>query len=220
MTYKEILANGAPSSGSNIPVCCDPVAVSARALRPRAGGLRSARRRFLRIVKLLLALFALLALENAAAAQGTVAASIGNVFGGEVPSKKGVYAVAIGGGGAHAIGSELEFSESRHFFDTPDGEQKGSILTLMASILVNVPVGRVRPYAIFGYGFIRERTESSVGNVFSTLSDKDVGYNVGGGVKYQFARHAAVRVDLRHFKVRRADGLSFQRMLIGVVLGG
>jgi hypothetical protein len=152
------------------------------------------------------------ALEGSAAAQGMFTASIGNVFGGDAPSKKGVYAVAIGGGGSHGIGSELEFSESRHFFDTADGQRKGKILTLMASVFVMVPVNKVRPYGIFGFGFIRERTESSVGGVFSSLSDRDVGYSAGGGVTYQFAQHAGVRGDLRHFKVRTADGLSSRRI--------
>lgn len=161
-----------------------------------------------------------LTLEGSAAAQGMFTASIGNVFGGVVPSKKGVYALAIGGGGAHGIGSELEFSESRHFSDTDDGQRKGKVLALMASVFVMVPVNKVRPYGIFGFGFIRERTETSAGGLFSALSDKDVGYSAGAGVTYQFARHAGVRGDLRHFKVRTADGLSFQRFLVGIVLGG
>ena len=78
----------------------------------------------------------------------------------------------------------------------------------------------MKPYAIFGYGFIRQRTETSTGSVLSNLSNNDVGYNVGGGVTYKFSRAAGVRVDLRHFKVRKADGLSFQRIMVGIVLGG
>ena len=161
-----------------------------------------------------------LTVEGSAAAQGMFTASIGNAFGGDAPSKKGVYAVAVGGGGAHGIGSELEFSESRHFFDAEGGQRTGKVLMLMASVFVMVPVNKVKPYAIFGFGFIRERTETSAGGVFSALSDKDVGCSAGAGVTYQFARHAGVRGDLRHFKVRTANGLSFQRVLIGIVLGG
>ena len=147
-------------------------------------------------------------------------ASIGNVFGGDAPSKKNVWAVAIGGGGAHGIGSELEFSETRDFFETPSGVAHGKIITLMPSIFVAVPVGPVRPYGIFGFGFIRVRTESTEGGVFSNLSDDDVGYSVGGGVTFQFARRAGVRGDLRHFRVRTADGISFRRLMVGLVLGG
>jgi opacity protein-like surface antigen len=90
----------------------------------------------------------------------------------------------------------------------------------MASVFVAVPVKRVKPYGIFGFGFIRQRTEASTGGVLSNLSDNDVGYSVGGGVTFQFARLAGVRGDLRHFKVRKSDGLSFQRLLVGIVLGG
>jgi opacity protein-like surface antigen len=160
------------------------------------------------------------AIEGSAAAQGFLSASIGNVFGGDTPKKQGVYAIAVGGGGAHGIGSELEFSESKHFFDTEDGSRKGRILTLMASLRVTVPIGKIRPYGIFGFGFIRERSETTTGGLFTSLSNKDVGYSAGGGVTYQFARVAGVRADLRHFKVRTSTGISFQRFLVGIVLGG
>ncbi len=147
-------------------------------------------------------------------------ASIGNVFGGDAPSKKNVWAIAIGGGGAHGIGSELEFSETRNFFETANGVGHGKILTLMPGIFVAVPIGPVRPYGIFGFGFIRVRKDSNSSGVLSDISEDDVGYSVGGGVTFQFARHAGVRGDLRHFQVRTSDGISFQRLMIGLVLGG
>ncbi|RPI56866.1 MAG: hypothetical protein EHM55_03850 [Acidobacteria bacterium] len=173
------------------------------------------------MTKLVLAAIALLfVLESSAAAQAMFTASVGNVFGGDAPSKKNVWAVAIGGGGAHGIGSELEFSETRNFFETPNGVAHGKIITLMPSIFVAVPVGPVRPYGIFGFGFIRVRTQSTQGGVLSNLSDDDVGYSVGGGVTFQFARKAGVRADLRHFQVRTSDGISFQRFMVGLVLGG
>ena len=165
-------------------------------------------------------MLAFLAIEGSTAAQGMFTASAGNVFGGDTPKKQGVYAIAIGGGGTHGIGSELEFSESRHFFDTEDGSRKGRVLTLMASVFITVPVKKLRPYGIFGFGFIRERTEASLGGVLTSLSNKDVGYSAGGGVTYRFARSAGVRGDLRHFKVRTSNGVSFQRLLVGIVLGG
>jgi opacity protein-like surface antigen len=163
---------------------------------------------------------ALILFEGPASAQTTFTGSIGNVFGGDAPSTKGTWAVAIGGGGAHGIGSELEFSETKDFFETSAGVAHGRIITLMPSIFVALPIDRVRPYGIFGFGFIRQRTESTEGGVFANLSDNDIGYNVGGGVTFQFARRAGVRGDLRHFKVRKADGISFQRLTVGLVLGG
>ena len=163
---------------------------------------------------------AFILLEGSASAQTMFTGSIGNVFGGDAPSTKRTWALAIGGGGAHGIGSELEYSQTEDFFETSAGVAHGRIITLMPSIFVAVPINRVRPYGILGFGFIRQRTESTEGGVFANLSDNDIGYNIGGGVTFQFARSAGVRGDLRHFKVRKADGISFQRLTIGLVLGG
>jgi hypothetical protein len=96
----------------------------------------------------------------------------------------------------------------------------GKIMTLMPSVLATVPAGPVRPYGVFGFGFIRQRTQTSEGGILSNLSDNDIGYCIGGGVTLRFARHAGVRADLRRFKVRTSDGLSFNRFMVGLVLGG
>lgn len=164
-------------------------------------------------------LIILLAVQGSASAQAMFTASLGKVFGGSAPSTKDVWAIAIGGGGAHNIGSELEYSETRNFYERPDGTTHGKVVTLMPSIFVAVPAGPARPYGIFGFGFIRERPEGS-GGLFSDLSDDDIGYAIGGGVIVKFARSAGVRADLRHFKVRTSDGISFRRFTVGLVLGG
>ena len=171
-----------------------------------------------RIVTAIAAAF--IALEGEASAQAMFTGAIGNVFGGSALSTKSAWSVAIGGGGAHHIGSELEYSETRRFFETADGRASGKVITLMPSLFVMVPVGPVQPYGIFGFGFIRQRTETTTGGVFSNLSNDDVGYSVGGGVVFKFASHAGVRADFRHFKVRTSDGISFRRLTFGLVLGG
>jgi hypothetical protein len=170
------------------------------------------------ISKLMMVMALCCVLEGAASAQGMLVGSIGKVYGGDALKSSGAYAIAVGGGGAHSIGSELEFSQTSHFTDLSGNQSK--LLSLMASIFVSVPAGPVRPYGLFGYGFIRQRTETSTGTVLSNLSNNDVGYNAGLGVIYRFSRVAGVRADLRHFKVRKADGLSFQRFTVGIVLGG
>ena len=160
-----------------------------------------------------------IALEGSASAQAMFSGSVGNVFGGDAPSKKNTWAIAIGGGGAHGIGSELEFSQTQDFFET-NGVAHGKIVTLMPSIFVAIPVANVRPYGIFGFGFIRQRTGNETGGLLADLSDDDIGYSVGGGVIFKFADSVGVRGDFRHFKVRTSDGISFQRLLVGLVLGG
>lgn len=169
---------------------------------------------------ILAAAAALVALEGSASAQAMFIGSIGNVFGGDAPSTKKTWALAIGGGGAHGIGSELEFSHTGNFFETPNGVAHGKIITLMPSIFVAIPIDMVRPYGIFGFGFIRQRTEASIGGLLTDLSDDDVGYSVGAGVIVKFSRSLGVRGDFRRFKVRTSDGISFKRLTVGLVLGG
>jgi opacity protein-like surface antigen len=172
-----------------------------------------------RTLKISIFIWALLyACEGTAFAQGMLVASIGKVYGGSAQASAGTWAVGIGGGGAHSIGSELEFSRTSHFTDRTG--QVSKVYSLMASVLLTVPIHQVRPYGIFGYGFIRQRTEASTGALLSNLSNNDVGYSAGGGVTYKFSRGMGVRADLRHFKVRKANGLSFQRFMVGIVLGG
>jgi opacity protein-like surface antigen len=172
-----------------------------------------------RTLKISMAICALLyASEGSLFAQGMLVASIGKAYGGSAQTSSGMWAVGIGGGGAHSIGSELEFSRASHFTDRTG--QQSNIYTLMASVLLTVPIHAIRPYGIFGYGFVRQRTAASTGAILSNLSNNDVGYGAGGGVTYQFSRAAGVRADLRHFKVRKANGLSFQRFMVGIVLGG
>jgi len=153
-----------------------------------------------------------------ASAQGTLVASLGRVFGSSVQTSSGTWALGIGGSGAHSIGSELEFSRTSHLTDQTGQDTK--LYSLMASVYVAVPIQKVRPYGIFGFGFIRQRTAARTGGVLSNLSNNDVGYSVGGGVTYKFTNSLGVRADLRHFKVRTAAGLGFQRFMVGIVLGG
>jgi hypothetical protein len=158
------------------------------------------------------------ALEGTSAAQGTLVASIGKAYGGDALKSSGAWAIGVGGSGAHSIASELEFSQTSHFTDLMGRESK--IISLMAGVSVAVPVHAVRPYGIFSYGFIRQRTSTSTGTILSNLSRSDVGYSAGGGVIYHFSRSAGVRIDLRHFKERKAAGVAFQRFMVGIVLGG
>jgi len=171
-----------------------------------------------RISTLLIALAVSGVGAGTASAQTSLVASLGKLYGNNVQSSSKTYSIALGGAGAHSISSELEFSQTGNMIDVAGAQSK--VLSLMASVMAAGHAGPVRPYGVFGYGFIRQRTESSTGFVLSNLSNNDVGYNVGAGVTYKFSKGAGVRLDWRHFKVRTSDGLSFQRLMVGLVLGG
>jgi opacity protein-like surface antigen len=171
-----------------------------------------------RIPSLFIAILLCGVLEGTASAQTSLVLSLGKLYGGDVQKSSKTFAIALGGTGAHSISSELEYSQTSHVTDLNGNESK--VLSLMAGVMVAARIGPVRPYGVFGYGFIRQRTEESMGSALSNLSNNDVGYNAGGGVIYKFSGAAGVRADFRHFKVRKADGLSFQRLMVGIILGG
>jgi opacity protein-like surface antigen len=132
-------------------------------------------------------------------------ASLGTIFGDALD--KTAWAVAVGGTG------RMESDLSSSF------EPGLEITTLMPSIFVMVPVGRVRPYGIVGFGLIRQTPDRALSELFANISDNDFGYSIGGGVTYQFARRAGVRGDLRHFKARASNGIT-SAVPGGIVLGG
>jgi hypothetical protein len=76
-------------------------------------------------------------------AQGALVASVGKLFGGDTQASGRTWAIGVGGAGAHAIGSELEYSQTSHVTDLNGNVSK--VLSLMASIYVAPPVSKVKP---------------------------------------------------------------------------
>ena len=109
-----------------------------------------------RIPTLLMIVAMCAALQGTAAAQSSVVASLGKLYGGGVQTSSKTLGIALGGSGAHNVGSELEYAQTGHVTDLAGHDSK--VLSLMASLLVAAHVGPVRPYGLFGIGFIRQRT--------------------------------------------------------------
>ena len=141
-------------------------------------------------------------------------------FGDDAEPAKSVWAIAVAGIGERGIGSELELSYVPQFFEKSSPKGAGKVVTLMANLSVVIPAGAFRPYGTIGYGFIRERTETSEGGFLSDLSSKDLGYNMGGGFILRLARSVGIRGDFRRFTVRHPEGVRFNRVTGGIVLGG
>ena len=53
-------------------------------------------------------------LEGTAAAQSNLVLSLGKLYGGDVQTSSRTFGIALGGTGAHSIGSELEYSQTSH----------------------------------------------------------------------------------------------------------
>ena len=152
-----------------------------------------------------------------AQAQGYLVGSAGGAFGGDAPSGKATYGVAAGATTGGVLGIEFEFAHTPTFFG--ENSDSGNVLTLTGNLLVGVPVGPIRPYAVGGAGLIRQRANVSFGGILNDFTDHDFGYDIGGGLEATLAPHVGLRGDVRYFHVRKTGGLSFGRAFIGVVLG-
>lgn len=141
----------------------------------------------------------------------------------------GVTAGAMGGG---FLGGEFDFGFSPNFFDEP---VDNSALTLMANLLIGIPIGGttgggVRPYGTGGLGLIRTQIDTPAND----HAHNELGVNVGGGIMGFFSDHFGVRGDLRYFRnltegTKPDDlgpidlgfdlgGLDFWRASIGIVI--
>ena len=78
-------------------------------------------------------------LEGTAAAQTSLVASIGKLSGGDVRTSSRTLAIALGGTGAHSIGSEVEYSQTSQMTDLNGNQSK--VLSLMASVLAAAHIG-------------------------------------------------------------------------------
>jgi hypothetical protein len=104
-----------------------------------------------------------------------------------------------------------------------------SVVTFTGSVIVAVPQSvtgySLRPYAIGGLGLIH--TSLNYDEVFPTVEDNSLGFNVGGGAIGFLTRRTGVRFELRHFRTFDREPsefgevgarVSFWRFTVGVVI--
>jgi opacity protein-like surface antigen len=190
-----------------------------------------------KLVAPLAALVLIAAAPTAARAQSYIAPFVGWDFGGSAgncPSflndcseKKTAYGVAMGYG--RLFGLEADISYAPDFFGASSSYSANSVLTAMANVSLNFPVGPLRPYFSVGLGVVRTDVELTVGDLLSTR-DSSLGYDAGGGLKVLFPHHLGLRFDYRHFRSTgsmsilsllggsNGDKLNFSRFAIGLML--
>jgi opacity protein-like surface antigen len=114
---------------------------------------------------------------------------------------------SVGGMSDGIFGGELDIAYTHNFFghDFPLGTN--SVLTVMPSLIVGIPIGGqrgpgIRPYATAGLGLIRRNLDVDTVKVFE---DNDFAYSLGFGVKGYFATHVGMQADYRYFRNVEAD---------------
>ena len=150
---------------------------------------------------------AVLAAPATADADGFVSPSIGFNFGGDLAdcqtvtdcqTHRATYGISIGYLGP-LVGVEEEFVYTPTFFGSSSASTSNNVLTLMSNVLVNVPLGPIRPYGTIGLGLLRTNVDFTVAGLAS-VRNSGLGWDVGGGLFVNATPHLGVRADLRHYR--------------------
>lgn len=180
----------------------------------------------LRVLRPLLAA-ALVFVPTHAHADGFLSPWVGWAFGSGVGITDGVpplttddgqtlVGISAGGMSKGIIGAEVDFGYGRSFFGDTTLYGDNAVTTLMADVIVGVPIGGshgagIRPYVTGGLGLLHSHVAGGRLSVPAPSSD-GLGWNVGGGMIGYFSKHVGARADLRYFR-------SINEMDIGFFLG-
>jgi opacity protein-like surface antigen len=139
-----------------------------------------------------------------ARAQGFISPFVGFDFGGDhgafcatllsCEDKRLDWGVAFGAAGS-VFGFEEEIAYSPDFFGRTGGAEN-SVLTVMSNLMLIVPAGPIRPYAIIGVGFIRPHNKFDATAL--DLSSNAFGWDIGGGLNIFLTHAFGLRGDVRH----------------------
>ena len=150
---------------------------------------------------------AVLAAPATAYADGFLSPSMGFTFGSDFADCQTVtdcqkhqanYGVGMGYLGS-LVGFEEEFVYTPTFFGSSSASTSNHVLSLMSNVLVNVPLGPVRPYGTIGLGLLRTNVDFTATGLAS-LRNSGLGWDVGGGLFVNATPHLGVRADLRHYR--------------------
>ena len=180
-----------------------------------------------RLTLTVLVALALGALADTARADTLVTANAGRVLGGDLDEGQLSYGAAIGFLGNGPLGFEVDLAYTPDFFGPSELTGKNNQVTLMANLLLSVPVNdSVRVYATGGAGIMKSRVEDV--DPFFDVDQNDFGVDLGGGVMLKLGQSFGVRGDVRYFRdvQTRSDdltkvdfgGLDYWRAVAGVTL--
>src|SRR5262245_53552015 len=157
-------------------------------------------------VRFAFAAAALLFSVTPARAQGFISPFLGFSFGGDVAARcesltnceerRSNWGVAFGT--THGVlGFEEEIGYQKNFFGRTEAGDN-SVLTLMSNLMLVVPAGPIRPYAIVGIGLIRPHAKFDASSL--AFDQNALGYDIGGGLNIFFTHGFGLRGDLRHLQ--------------------
>ena len=161
-----------------------------------------------RMMALVLAAAAVLAVPAVASADGFLSPFIGVNFGGNTSDKSTVYGGALGFRGQKA-GFEVDFGYTSEFFGDETFDVNGKVVTLMGNVILGGKRGGFSPYVVFGGGLIRTKIDAIDDVLDVEASKNNFGGDVGGGF-FAGGSSLTLRADIRYFRAFNFDdGLDF-----------
>jgi len=185
--------------------------------------------RLLRLAAFITALVA--GIAHPARAQGFISPFAGYNFGGDAAGCATLQNcedkrlnVGVSFGTTHGIfGFEEDIGYASEFFGkTPGGSN--ALLTVMSNLMLVIPAGPIRPYAVVGLGLIRPHVQFDAASL--ALDQNALGYDIGGGINIFLVHAIGIRGDVRHLRtvqdltlgVFSNDQLDFWRASAGITL--
>jgi Outer membrane protein beta-barrel domain len=149
-----------------------------------------------------------LGLPRAARADGFIAPGLGVTFGNASAQGRANFVVDLGWLPKNEpVGVELDVTYAPSFFGNAGPYGENNVATFMGNVILaggteqrfGVRSGSsVRPYLSGGIGVIHETVTTPV--AANTISNNDLGVNVGIGVMGTTRRNVGVRADVRYFR--------------------
>jgi hypothetical protein len=178
-----------------------------------------------------LASVCLLARATPARADGFITPFVGFNFGGDSANcvsltncdqKRTNWGVSLGSTGG-LFGFEEDIGYAPSFFgSTSTGDN--AVFTAMSNLMIVLPAGPVRPYAIVGLGLMRPHVHFDPAGL--AIDKNTLGADIGGGVNIFMTHHVGIRGDVRHLHTLQnatlgtfaSDRLNFWRGSAGLTL--
>jgi hypothetical protein len=166
-----------------------------------------------------------------ARAQGFISPFAGYSFGGDAAGCAGLQNcedrrlnAGISFGTTHGIfGFEEDIAYAPDFFGRAPGASN-AVLTVMSNLMLVIPAGPIRPYAVVGIGLIRPHVQFDALSL--ALDQNALGYDIGGGLNIFLGHTFGLRGDVRHMHTMSDvtlglfsnDQLDFWRASAGITL--
>ena len=144
-----------------------------------------------------------------ASGQGYLTAFVGGNFGGDSgvsldesinDTSKLDYGARLGLLAGGVFGGEIEVGYTPNFYGKGTVFDSSSVLTVMGNVVLGVPAGPVRPYAVIGLGLIRRTITFAQGQGEPSVTDSRAAYDLGGGLNLFFSQHVGINADFRYFR--------------------